>query len=61
MLGTTTFSRINVDCVFFESMRNRTFLLLERLSEYLATAIIRSVFRTLLNLMELFVKTGNGF
>ena len=48
----------NVDYVFLGSTLNRNFVLLELLSQYLATVIIKGVFRTLLNMLELFVKMG---
>ena len=38
-------SRINVKCVFLASALNRVSVLLEMLSQYLATFIIRGVFR----------------
>ena len=34
---------------------------MEMLSKYLATVIIRGVFRILPNMVKLFVKIGNGF
>ena len=45
---------------FLASMLNSVFVLLEALSQYLATGIIRGVFRTLSNMMELLVKIRNG-
>ena len=58
--GTATLSRTNVDCVLLASMLNSIFVLLEKLSHYLATVIIRGVFRTLWNMMELLVKIHYG-
>ena len=55
-VGTAILSRINVDCVFLASMLNSIFVLLEVLSQYLVAVIIRGIFRTLTNMMELLVK-----
>ena len=38
-------SRTNVDCVLLPSMLNSILVLLEKLSQYIATVIIRGVFR----------------
>ena len=54
-------SRINVDCVFIESILNKIFVLLEVLSQSLVTAFIRDVFGTLSNIVEPLAKTGLGF
>ena len=54
-------SQINVDCTFLASTLNRISALLEMLSQYIATVIMRSLFRTLLTMIELSTKTGSGF
>ena len=55
-------SIINVDCVYLASEMNRISISWENLSQYPATfLIIIGVFRTLSNMMELFVKIWNGF
>ena len=59
IVGIAILSRINVDCVFLASTLNSILVLLEVLSQYLATVIITGVCRTLSNMMELFVKTRN--
>ena len=61
ILGTAILSRINVDCVFLASTLNTILVLFEVLSQYLAAGIIRGVYKTLSNMMELFVKIRNGF
>ena len=54
--------RINVNCVYLASEMKRISLSWEKLSQYLAGFIIMiGVFRTLSNMMELFIKIGNGF
>ena len=60
-VGTAILSTTNVDCVLLVSTLNTIFILLEKLSQYLATVIIRDVFRTLSNMMELLVKISYGF
>ena len=52
---------INFDFVFLAKNRNKIFVLLEMLSQYPLTVIIRYAFRTLSNKMDLFAKVGNGF
>ena len=59
-ISTAILSRTNVDCVLLVSMLN-IFVLLKKLSQYLATVIIRGVFRTLSNMMELLVKIRYRF
>ena len=61
IVGTGMLSRQNLDCVFLASMLNEIFVLLETLLQYQVTVTVRGVFRTLLHMMELFVKIGNGF
>ena len=58
-VGTAILSTINVDCALLVSTLNT--VLLEKLSQYLATVIIRDVFRTLSNMMELLAKISYGF
>ena len=50
--------RKNINCVFLNCSLNKIFVLLEILFQYLETVIIRGVFRTLLNMVELFAKIG---
>ena len=47
IVGTTILPRTNVDCVLLASILKRIFVLLEVLSQFLATAIIKGVFRTM--------------
>ena len=47
IVGTPILSRTNVDCVLLASILNSIFVLLEVLSQFLGTVIIRGVFRTL--------------
>ena len=58
-VGTTILSRINDNCAFLASKLNRIFVLLEMLSQYLGTAIIKGVYRTLPNMVKLFAKICN--
>ena len=50
--------RKNINCVFLNCSLNKIFVLLEILFQYLETVIIRDIFRTLLNRVELFAKIG---
>ena len=50
--------RKNINCVFLNFSLNKIFVLLEILFQYLETVIIRGIFRTLLNRVELFAKIG---
>ena len=61
IVGTAVLSRTNVHCVLLASMLNSIFVLLQKLSQHLATVIIRGVFRALWNMMELLVKIHYGF
>ena len=58
IIGTIIFSRINVGYVFLVRTLTRNFAFLEMLFQYLLTVLIRSKFRTLLNMMALFVRIG---
>ena len=58
-VSTAILSRTNVDLLLV-SMLN-IFVLLKQLSQYLATVIIRGVFRTQSNMVELLVKMRYGF
>ena len=61
IVDTAMLSRISPDCVFLGCTLNKIFVLFEMPSQYIATVIIRGVFRTESNMMETFVKIGNEF
>ena len=61
VVGTAILLRINIDCIFLASMLNSIFILLEMLSQYLATVIIRGVFRTMSNMMRFLSKYEADF